>query len=335
MATPKRIVPEAAMNFQSLAANANVSASQTATMVKAKFGFQLSRRQVAKCQSVSNLADNLLTEEEKIALGAGASDTDRVLAYLRNKNASYIALFHRKGPATESEISGSRNRKLVENPKGPTAEDFLWVESIDNSGTVLGSMVGCGDATIDDMLEYARESRTSVHAEDMQDVLISLAWVLPSSKRCFLAFPEVCFVDGTHKTNKEDRPLITMGIKDMDGKMQIVLRCWAPNERAWMFRWLFKSAVPTIFGKEGCERIRLVITDGDSQEYSQLDAAIAAVFINARRRRCGWHIVTKGWDKHVRSSIGKCPAAQKVSLIVKSWLYSLMKSVETMDEYNM
>jgi hypothetical protein len=45
---------------------------------------------------------------------------------------------------------------------------------------------------------------------------------------------------------------------------------------------------------EACRQVKLVITDGDSQECEQMDAAIDMVFTGAKRRQCGWHIVDRG-----------------------------------------
>ena len=69
-----------------------------------------------------------------------------------------------------------------------------------------------------------------------------------------------------------------MGIKDSDGKMQVILRAFVPNERAWMFRWLFQIATPSLLGAGSCDLVRLQITDGDAQETSQLDDALKTVF---------------------------------------------------------
>ncbi|KAG7372657.1 MULE transposase domain containing protein [Nitzschia inconspicua] len=155
---------------------------------------------------------------------------------------------------------------------------------------------------------------------------------MPIGKRCLQAFPELLFSDATHKTNQENRPLITFGVKDAEGRVQVVIWAWAPNERAWMFRWLFQTAVPAIIGKATCERIRLVLTDGDSQKLTQLDAAISSVFTKCVRRRCGWHIIHQGWKQHV-GSVGRSEEAKEIAKRIRSWLYSFMKSVETLDEY--
>ena len=45
--------------------------------------------------------------------------------------------------------------------------------------------------------------------------------------------------------------------------------------------------------------IQIIITDGDSQEKNQLDAAIDEFFPQAKRVRCGYHIVKRGWDNKI------------------------------------
>ncbi|KAG7346754.1 MULE transposase domain containing protein [Nitzschia inconspicua] len=161
---------------------------------------------------------------------------------------------------------------------------LIWTERMDyigNQGHVQCEVLADEEVFAGDLFEYASERRKAVSARDDQHVLISLVWAMPIGKRCLQAFPELLFSDATHKTNQENRPLITFGVKDAEGRVQVVIRAWAPNERAWMFRWLFQTAVPAIIGKATFERIRLVLTDGDSQELTQLDAAISSVFMFA------------------------------------------------------
>ena len=44
---------------------------------------------------------------------------------------------------------------------------------------------------------------------------------------------------------------------------------------AWMFHWLFKEAIPIVLGTDACKRVCTIITDGDSHETAELDAAIS------------------------------------------------------------
>jgi hypothetical protein len=52
------------------------------------------------------------------------------------------------------------------------------------------------------------------------------------------------------------------------------------------------------------KRIKIIVTDGDSQEKSQLDDAIGKFFPDAYRIRCSWHIIDRGWHKKVKVALG-------------------------------
>ena len=276
------------------------------------------------------------------------SDLDRVLDTIRKLGGSYCVLYHRKDAST-SELGARRPNKSKRDDGATTGEpmqESLLVEtfhSVSNRSTTGESNQATEpeferlsptiDSFHDDMMKYCRDSRAAVNASDNQDVLIALVWVLPAGKRLFRAYPEVLFIDGTHKTNKENRPLIVLGIRDADGKVHVVIRAYVPNERSWLYRWLFQTAIPSVVGRQYCKLVRLVITDGDSQETSQLDSAIKSVFENAKRRRCGWHIVEKGWQRHV-TNLGTTSEAKALANFLKNWIYSsLMKDVETTEEY--
>jgi hypothetical protein len=44
-------------------------------------------------------------------------------------------------------------------------------------------------------------------------------------------------------------------------------------------------------GKDHLAHVKMVIMDGDINEYSQVDAAISCAFSNTRRGQCGYHLV--------------------------------------------
>ncbi|KAG7358240.1 hypothetical protein IV203_014827 [Nitzschia inconspicua] len=94
MATRKRIVPAAATDFQKMSANHNIGPGKTAAMVEEEFGLHLTRRQVAQMQQMAKLADDLNDTDELEQYKHLDSDTDRVLAYLKKKGATYCALYH-------------------------------------------------------------------------------------------------------------------------------------------------------------------------------------------------------------------------------------------------
>ena len=57
-----------------------------------------------------------------------------------------------------------------------------------------------------------------------------------------------------------------------------VICVFLPSEQAWVFKWFFFVAMPSILGKELLQSVKIIITDGDSQEIQQLDEAMNQIF---------------------------------------------------------
>jgi hypothetical protein len=130
--------------------------------------------------------------------------------------------------------------------------------------------------------------------------------VLPEEHRQFSLYPFVVHIDGTNSTNKESRPLVTVTGRDALGNQFTVLRAFSPNNQAWVFKWLFQTVFPTLLGMAALTHTVAFITDGDSQETSQIDNAIDAYFPHAIRVRCIWHVVDRGMN----SIFPKCQVHQ-------------------------
>ena len=250
--TRSKFINESMMDYQKELAVANIGAGQTAAAVNTRFDIRLTRRQVAYHQGFAKLASSLSDATEIGETCATSSDLDIFIRTLKKKGASFCALYHRNKEASKAELPKPKKAKPVAEcllAREEQTGDMIFAEMGNNTVStgvetvceIVGELVGLLG---DDMMKYARESRISVNADESQDVLLAIVWVLPQGKRLFCAYPEVMFIDGTHKTNKENRPLITMGIKDCCGKMQIILRAFVPNERAWLFCWLFQVATP-------------------------------------------------------------------------------------------
>jgi len=245
------------------------------------------------------------------------------------KKTTYCALFHgSRGPTIEAGVAMLPPHNINTSPQ-------LWLQTCDDLGSSNSEILQMNDipsAETSDLATFCELARANVKADENQQLLVAVAWCTREGRKIFEAFPETLFVDGTHKTNAQSFTLITAGVKDNNGQMHIVFRAFVPNERNWLFRWLFQSAFVQVLGARKCQKVRLVITDGDSQEISQLDAALRTVFTSAYRRRCGWHIVHKGFLAYV-GGLGKSKAAKDVAAFIKARIYSMMKDVETEEEY--
>ena len=188
---------------------------------------------------------------------------------------------------------------------------------------------------------FATKYRCAYKVKENQHLFMAVAWVTNHELLRFRKAPEVIHVDGTSKTNKEKFILFTVTVKDRFGKMCIVMRAFLPNEKNWAFHWLFSKAFPLLFPKRLLDRIRVVISDGDSSECNQIDIAIRTILRNAIRVRCAWHIVNRGWKKYCSNSMYTCfDGAQrqqykKVINMIQGWIYSWMKPhyCENKEEY--
>jgi len=131
--------------------------------------------------------------------------------------------------------------------------------------------------------EYANDSRVHHKLKKDQNLLVALSWVVPSERRMFKLYHETLFVDSTESTNNEGRPLLTMGGYDSCGKMYKFLRSFLPNQRARSFRWIFFLVLLTMFSKNNIDKINVIISDGDDQEYHQIDHDINLLCPHVKR----------------------------------------------------
>lgn len=355
---PKRLLPTdvtkniEALGFYKVSMGSIVTISQ-------QYNCNISRRQVSNLTNFAKMATRI--HEVDDVPKDNLSDPDQMICYFKRSKIPHIILSHHmdvrqyefqgeapqrkkkvsknvsKTITQEVQLKASKNDlELTEKSCNDSANGYIAMECDGVSSAVCTDVEFIPDRDdMKDMIEYSNGSRSSLLLPNEQSVMLSFMWSVPHCRRLFQAFPEVLYVDGTHATNRERMPLLTVGVRDHEFKMNVVIRAFIPNERAWLFRWIFFHGIPTLMGKDACKKVKLIITDGDSQETSQLDNAIRSkVYGDAIRRRCGWHIIEKGSTFHLHSPV-KGVNFKKIVSIMKLWVQeSLMKDVETEDEYN-
>jgi hypothetical protein len=209
--------------------------------------------------------------------------------YFEKENAECCFLYHRKASNFPIEAASGLNEYHSASSNEPVLEPAIAPDSND----------------AEEMCKYATMNRRAQGIDDTQDVFLAVAWVLPAEKRLFQLFPFVLHLDSVEDTNNEKRPLFTVTGRDSMGNMFTVLRAFLPNQCAWVFRWLFQSVFPRFFGLSLLNRISIIVTDGDSQETTQLDIAIKLYFPAAYRARCIWHIIDRGMHKYFPRALAK------------------------------
>ena len=116
------------------------------------------------------------------------------------------------------------------------------------------------------------------------------------------------------------------------------LRAYLPHEKGWMFRWIFSHVLVQMFSLTVLKKTRIIISDGDAQEFGQLDNAIDRFFPNTIRVRCGWHLIDRSWEKHfIKKSHFPEEAKDYYDILkknIQTWMYTWMKpSCEFLEEY--
>lgn len=307
-------------------------------------GYVIPRSQVRYINGFQNTSENASHDNIRRLL-PGESSVDKLLKSFKDKGLDHCVLYHQvRRHRRNEEEQVDKDHLMTED----VAEEVVVNETFGSDGnctaTSLSSpstsidIVMLPDVEVDDMHSFAKSHRRSLSVQDKQDLMIGCAWTTPPEKRLFKMFSEVLHIDCTSDTNVESRPFLTITGRSTTGKMFSIIRAFLPNERAWVFRWLFQTVMPTLLGKDCISRVKVIITDGDSQETSQLDIAIAMHFQNVCRVRCGWHIVDRGWKRVCPTSRAVSrpnqPAFKVITIQLKAWLYSwMLPCCETEEEY--
>jgi len=126
-----------------------------------------------------------------------------------------------------------------------------------------------------------------------QRILLAVAWVREDEKRLFELYPEILSIDVTYGTNSEGRPLAMTGCLDSDCKVFCPIRAFLPSECKWVFRWLWAEAIPSLLGSENCQRIHLVLSDGDAKIYEPFGQLKEKFYPNAQHGLCLYHLVVQ------------------------------------------
>ena len=256
------------------------------------------------------------------------SSADNILNYFRKNNIHYSCLLH-----------GSDNGGCCPKVYTETDGTGFYATEIKNQNMTPEFMLSLSKKHQEDVNVFAQKHRNELELKNNQKLMMAIVWVTEDEKRLFKMYPNTIFCDVTSDTNKEKRPFFTVTGKDTMGKMFTILRAYLPNEQSWIFRWLFMTIFPQMFPRNILQKVKFICSDGDPQEFTQIDEAIARYFPKAKRGRCGWHINTKTWIRNgPKRGCSKCTDLiwQKHTRRLTNWIYSWMKpDCETKYEFEL
>ena len=89
-------------------------------------------------------------------------------------------------------------------------------------------------------------------------MMVALAWVMETDRRYFKLYPEVIMIDIIENTNNEKRPMLLVVAKDADGETFVVMRVYLPQQRRWIFKWIFDFCFRRLLGTFNCANVQLI-----------------------------------------------------------------------------
>ena len=236
---------------------------------------------LSPCQ-VRYICDDIFPSTNEILSEIGG-EIDNLYKYLREINYPHVSLLQSKENASVSSSNKISRLYTETNKDGEIKKDFSS-DCHKNEEAIL----------------FSEEHRKARNIADEQKMMVAIAYSSPFQIQQAKLFPSVFHIDVTADTNKEDRPLCTITAKDLHAKFFTVVQYFLPNKKAWSFKWFFQSAVPFLVTEETLENCVYVITDGDQRMIQQLEDCIREYMPWAKRGRCSWHIIDRGWATHVK-----------------------------------
>ena len=139
-------------------------------------------------------------------------------------------------------------------------------------------------------------------SKNKQKLLLIVAFVSDSDLRLASMHPELVCCDTTFGTQNTKNELLTVAMKDGCNTAFNGAFAYIPNSQAWSFKTFFKTCLPSLWGAEICENVRLFITDGCPQEYNAIidNIGMNCVYPNAVHSLCYFHLGILNFNDQVR-----------------------------------
>jgi len=267
---------------------------------------------------ISKQAKKLMGNDDS---STGTSSADRLLAYLKKQSdVSYITLCDIPGSTLVSERGKGRPRKDV----------IITTQHNDLTNAAPANVPHAAH-------EDAQRIRDSLKVSDDQRILLAVAWATDREKKFAQKFPEVLFVDATSSTNVEKRELVLVCGKDSNNSGFTAMRVFVPSEKQWVYNWLYNDAIPTLLGHVCISQNKLVLTDGDRNNYGPLENCISSptsCWATSSHGLCEWHLLGQSWQRHVMPTIQKMDSVKCICVTAISWIKSWFWDLENEAEFN-
>ncbi len=220
----------------------------------------------ADCQIDTHLIASIINKMNKNT-GSGKFTPQQIrYAVDKSKADHLISHYHENRTSTSAELLLNGFDKLVE--EGSKIK-FLALLHDSSEGYLLRlpkgrpSKLNIGE---DDAFDIAG-IRKEMQVRSSQKVLLAFAFATEDELRLVSKFPQFFAFDVTEKTNKEKRGLLVGTGIDGLGKIFIALHCYMPNSQMTSYGWVYRIAIPTLWGDCVVQKMKVIITDGEDALY--------------------------------------------------------------------
>ena len=143
--------------------------------------------------------------------------------------------------------------------------------------------------------------RKEMNYEHGTEIVLILSCASDEMMRMVHMFPEVFSMDVTCSTNRQNKPLFFMVVKDANGEAHVGNISVLPSEKKWVFNEIYKTIFIKLYGEETIKRNRLILTDEDSAEYEPVVNAIKTTeaYKKTTHMLCVFHALAKKFKEVV------------------------------------
>ena len=243
-------------------------------------------------------------------------------------------------PTVRWDMLWSKEKEVVSPLSTQSGELDVFSSSKVDGEVTEESLLG-SDSVMKEVAATAIEDRKSRGIAINEQVFHSIAWSDERTLRYFQLCPQAITCDITSHTNNAGFHLLTFSCKTSIDKQVVFLRIWIPDQRRVSFRYVFQRSLPKLLPEHARMRVCYIMKDGDPNQADELRKAMKEFFPKAIDAGCGFHIVEKGWNRHVPPAGVLRPRSKKRFLAesrkIHTWLYSFMRPgyCQSKEEYEL
>ena len=177
--------------------------------------------------------------------------------------------------------------------------------------------------------------REELTLSDTDEILVSFAWCHNDEYRNIEMNPYFIAGDMTFGVNRLKRNVYILNGIDCNNEIFAALHCFMPSKQSIAYRWVFKNAMPYLFGKEVCNRIQCIATDQEEAEYKPIHSLNTIdCYKNIHHRFDMYHILLKPWMEFVDIKADReNPMCKELLERLLNTLRQVFTYVETEDEF--